>query len=99
MAASFSSSQKTCSLSPGWLRNSHQLIVRSDSGIKRKTGLKDKVVGITDATSYAALKESELDQKIATVWYYDDLTDCFGALASGDCDAVVVDSIVSGYYF
>ena len=98
MAASFSESQKTCSLSPGWLRNSHQLVVRSDSGIKRKTGLKDKVVGMTDATSFAALKESGLDQKIATVWYYEDLTACFSALASGDCDAVVVDSIVSGYY-
>jgi len=98
MAASFSESQKTCSLSPGWLRNSHQLVVRSDSGIKRKTGLTGKVVGITDATSFAALKESGLEEKIATVWYYDDLNACFSALATGDCDAVVVDSIVSGYY-
>lgn len=98
MAASFSDSQKTCSLSPGWLRNSHQLVVRSDSGIKRKTGLKGKVVGMTDATSFAALKAAELDSKVATVWYYEDLNACFSALAAGDCDAVVVDSIVSNYY-
>ena len=98
MAASFSESEKTCSLSPGWLRNSHQLVVRSDGGIKRKNGLKGKVVGMTDATSFSALKAAELDDKVATVWYYEDLTACFAALAAGDCDAVVVDSIVAGYY-
>ena len=32
------------------------------------------------------------------VWYYDDLSACFAALAAGDCDAVVIDGIVSGYY-
>ena len=98
MAASFSESTKSCSLSPGWLRNSHQLVVRSDSGINRKKAIKDKVVGLTDPTSMAALKAAELDTKIASFWYYDDLTDCFAALAAGDCDAVVVDSIVAGYY-
>ena len=98
MAASFAESTKSCSLSPGWLRNSHQLVVRSDGGIRRKSALKNKVVGITDPTSMSALKAAELDQKIASVWYYDDLTECFAALAAGDCDAVVVDSIVAGYY-
>ena len=98
MAASFAESTKSCSLSPGWLRNSHQLVVRSDSRINRKSALKGKILGITDPTSMAALKAAELDQKIASVWYYDDLTSCFAALAAGDCDAVVVDSIVAGYY-
>ena len=98
MAASFAESTKSCSLSPGWLRNSHQLVVRADSGINRKNALKGKTVGITDATSMAALKNAELDKKISSVWYYDDLSDCFSALAAGDCDAVVIDSIVAGYY-
>lgn len=98
MAASFAESTKSCSLSPGWLRNSHQLVVRADSGINRKKAIKGKVVGITDPTSLAALKTAELDTRIASVWYYNDLTECFSALAAGDCDAVVVDSIVAGYY-
>ena len=98
MAASFSESTKTCSLSPGWLRNSHQLVVLSGSGINRKNALKGKVVGVTDATAVAALKEGELDEKIGSLWYYDDLSACFSALAAGDCDAVVIDSIVAGYY-
>ena len=98
MAASFAESTKSCSLSPGWLRNAHQLVVRGDSGISRKNALKGKIVGLTDATSMAALKSAGLDEKISSVWYYEDLTACFSALASGDCDAVVVDSIVAGYY-
>ena len=98
MAASFKESESSCSLSPGWLRNSHQLVVRSESGIRRKSNLKDKVLGITDATSLSALKEDGLFDKITSVWYYQDLNACFNALAAGDCDAVVIDSIVSAYY-
>lgn len=98
MAASFSDSASTVSLSPGWLRNTHELVVRSDSRYTRKNSLKGKIVGIVDATALAALKESGMQEKIGSVWYYDDLSACFTALASGDCDAVVIDSIVSGYY-
>lgn len=98
MAASFAESTKTCSLSPGWLRNSHQLVVREGSGLNRKNALKGKVVGLTDVTSLAALKESGLYDKISSVWYYDDLSSCFAALATGDCDALIIDSIVAGYY-
>ena len=98
MAASFSESEKTCSLSPGWLRNSHELVVRAGSGINRKNSIKGKILGVTDVTSVTALKESGMYDKISSLWYYDDLTSCFNALASGDCDAVIIDSIVAGYY-
>lgn len=98
MAASFSGSSSSVSLSPGWLRNTHELVVRSDSRYTRKNSLKGKVIGITDATALAALKESGMDAKVGSVWYYDDLSACFAALAAGDCDAVVIDGIVSGYY-
>ena len=98
MAASFKESESSCSLSPGWLRNSHQVVVRSESEIRRKNNLKGKVLGITDATSLAALKEDGIFEKITSVWYYEDLNACFNALAAGDCDAVVLDSIVSAYY-
>lgn len=98
MAASFSGHSSNVHLSPGWLRNTHELVVRSDSRYTRKNSLKGKVIGITEATAYAALKESGLAAKIGSVWYYDDLSACFAALASGDCDAVVIDGIVSGYY-
>lgn len=94
----FPAAQSSVSLSPGWLRNTHELVVRSDSRYTRKNSLKGKVIGITDATALAALKESGMDAKVGSVWYYDDLSACFAALAAGDCDAVVIDGIVSGYY-
>ena len=100
MAASFVESEETCSLSPGWLRNSHEMVVREGSGINRKKHLKGKVLAVTDATSLAALKSAGLlDDKLKnTLWTYGDLISCFNALAAGDCDALVIDSIVENYY-
>lgn len=98
MAASFSESAETVSLSPGWLRNSHQLVVLSDSGIRRKNALKGKILALTDPTAYTALKEDGLSEKVASVWYYETLSECFSALITGDCDALVIDSIVAPYY-
>ena len=89
---------KNTTLSPGWLQNSHQLVVRSDSNYKNKKNLKGKIVGITDGTSEVALKTAEMTDVIGNIWYYEDLGSCFSALAAGDCDAIVIDSIVSGYY-
>lgn len=97
MAASFSGA-KNSSLSPGWLKNSHEIIVRSGSNIRRKKALKGKVIGLTDSTSLDALAADELTERLGAVWYYDDLSSCFNALAAGDCDAVVIDSIVEHYY-
>ena len=98
MAASFSESAETCSLSPGWLRNSHELVVLADSGLRRKNSLKGKILAVTDSTSLTALKTSGLEEKAGAVWHYEDLISCFSALAAGDCDALVIDSVVAGYY-
>lgn len=99
MAASYQNSKLKCSFSPGWITNTHEIIVRSNSGINRKKALKGKILGVTDATSVDALKADGLDAIAGAVWYYDDLSTCFNALAAGDCDAVVMDSIVSNYYY
>ena len=60
--------------------------------------LKGKTLGIADSTSMDALKACGLYDKAGAVWYYDDLRSCFTALATGDCDGVVIDSIVESYY-
>ena len=108
MAASFAGTEKTCSLSPGWLENSHELVVRTASKYTRKSSLKGRIIGVTDATSVDALRTAEMlktgeddkkaGKKAGAIWYYDDMSTCFNALAAGDCDAVVIDSIVANYY-
>ena len=41
---------------------------------------------------------ASLEEKAGAIWPYTDLISCFNARASGDCDALVIDSVVSGYY-
>ena len=71
-------------------------MVLNGSGLTRKNSLKGKVIGITDATSMAALKSSGLAEKAAAVWTYDDLIACFNALAAGDCDALATTCLLLG---
>lgn len=97
LPASYSSSADY-SLSPGWMENSHLLVVRKGSGLNKIRDLKNHNVGITDSTGRAALKNNTKIFDSLTLWEYGDIKSCFTALASGICDAVVVDSIVSAHY-
>lgn len=85
--------------SPAWMNNSHLLVVRQGSGLNRLKDLKGHNIGITDLTAEEALKFS--DEKISstvTLWSYGDIRTCFNALAAGECDAVIIDNIVSINY-
>ncbi len=87
------------SLSPAWMNNSHLLVVRQGSGLNRLKDLKKRNVAITDQTCEEALKFA--DEKVyaaVTVWSYPDIRTAFNALAAGECDAVVIDNIVSINY-
>lgn len=90
---------ETLSLSPPWMNNSHLVVVRQGGGLNRLKDLKKHNVGITDQTGENALKNS--DEKVyaaVTIWSYADIRTCFNALASGECDAIIIDNIVSINY-
>jgi len=97
LPASYSTSSDY-SLSPGWMENSHLLVVRKGSGLNKIRDLKNHNVGVTDGTSVKALKDNTKIFDTLTLWEYGDIKSCFTALASGICDAVVIDRIVSGHY-
>ncbi len=87
------------SLTPPWMNNSHLLVVRQGSGLNRLKDIKKRNVGITDLTAEEALKTA--DEKLCatvTFWSYTDIRTCFNALAAGQCDAVIIDNIVSINY-
>ena len=87
------------SLSPAWMNNSHLVVVRQGSGLNRLKDLKKRNVGITDQTGEEALKNN--DPKVydaVTIWQYADIRTCFNALAAGECDAIIIDNIVSINY-
>lgn len=93
------SSSADYSLSPGWMENSHLLVVRKGSGLNKIRDLKNHNVGITDTTAEKALKDNSKIFDTLTLWDYGNIKSCFTALAAGECDAIVIDSIVSAHYF
>ncbi len=86
------------SLSPGWMENAHLLVTRRGSGLTKVRQLKGKNIGLTDDTALRALKNGTKIYDSVTVWNYSDIRSCFTALAAGECDAIVIDSIVSAHY-
>ena len=97
LPAAFAESEEY-SLSPAWMTNSHLLIVRQGSGITKIKDLKKHNIGVTDSTSDLALKNNSKIYDSVTIWTYADIRSCFTALSAGDCDAVIIDNIVSINY-
>ena len=98
LGASVNTDSTQIVLSPSWLQNTHDLVVRQDSGYSRMNSLKGKVLGVIDSTSVEALKSSGLYEKAGAVWFYEDMQACMNALAAGNCDALVIDGILTSYY-
>ncbi len=98
LPASYSADSTDYSLSPGWMENSHLLVVRKGSGLNRVRSLRGHNIGVTDSTALLALQNNTKIYDTVTVWRYDDIRSSFTALAAGDCDAVVIDSIISSSY-
>lgn len=100
LPAAFDASTGKYSLSPGWMENSHLVIVRKGSGITKLKALKNRNLGVMDDTALASFNANGPEKIIdtVTVWYYEDLQRCFDALASGNCDAIVIDSIAASSY-
>ena len=84
--------------SPAWMQNSHLLVVRQGSGLNRVKDLKNHNIGVTDSTSELALKNNSKIYDSVTIWTYADIRSCFTALSTGECDALIIDNIVSMNY-
>lgn len=97
LPASFPASEDY-SLSPAWMQNSHLLVVRQGSGLNRVKDLKNHNIGVTDSTSELALKNNSKIYDSVTIWTYADIRSCFTALSTGECDALIIDNIVSMNY-
>lgn len=72
------------------------LLVKTDSGLKTLDDLADKTIGVQSATTGADYAEENKPDG-ATVKAFDDTTGLFGAIASGDVDAVLQDFPVNAY--
>ena len=88
------------SASPAYLANEKVLVVVSGSGIRNRKGLAGRALAMTfDPVSDAALSSEEgLRASLGSIKKLDSSADCFEALKTGGCDAIIVDSLALQYY-
>ena len=87
------------SMTDAYLNNDQMFVVRADSGIKKLSGLKGKVIGIQSGSSAQEALDSKEDFKASlknVVSFKDNIT-ALNDLDIGGVDAVLMDSVVANY--
>lgn len=88
-------------LSAAYLKNEIVLITRADSGIKTTRGLRGETVMLDSGEQYITALQSEgslIERCGAVERVNGGAQQCFAALQSGDCAAIVTDSVAMDYY-
>ena len=87
------------SLSPTYLDCDYEIVSLASSGINRKGELEGKTVGTVASSAMGAALEADtgLMENIGAVRAFFTEDDCFAALNSGMCDAVIVTSLYADY--
>lgn len=93
-----SSVTNTMDVSPAYLTNRYVLVARYSSHIRRRSGLKGKVLGVTVADEEVLYQDSKFVQSLGTVIYQTNSESLFQALMKGEVDGVLAPSIVAAYY-
>ena len=83
-----------------YMKNEKVIVVRADSNVRSKNGLRGRELGMTYApSSLAALQSDErLKNSLRSYIRYRSVDQCFEALQNGGCDAVLVDSVSADFY-
>ena len=87
------------SMTDAYLNNDQMFVVRADSGIKKLSELKGKVIGIQSGSSAQEALDSKEDFKASlknVVSFKDNIT-ALNDLDIGGVDAVLMDSVVANY--
>jgi polar amino acid transport system substrate-binding protein len=82
------------------MKNEQVLVVKSDSGISSQADLKGKKLALQTGSSAEEALDSNAEFKasLGEVNTMSDNMTCFMDLTQGGVDAVLVDSIVAGWY-
>jgi len=92
--------QESMSCSDAYMKNEQVLVVKSDSGISSQADLKGKKLALQTGSSAEEALDSNAEFKasLGEVNTMSDNMTCFMDLTQGGVDAVLVDSIVAGWY-
>lgn len=95
-----SSEQENIDITEAYIKSKKVLVALSGFGTSSKGALKGKEIGMTyDPLSLETLnQDATLSKKIHSYIQYKTTKDCFAALESGECNAVIVDDLAVDYY-
>lgn len=91
---------KQIAFSKPYMNNAQLIVVRSDSPITDRAGLKGKILGTQEGSSSidALDKQADFKNSLGEVKKYGDFVNALMDLEIGRIDAVLVDSVVGRYY-
>ena len=98
MAVSDSAVTDNMDVSPAYLASRYVLVARYGSHIRRRSGLKGKVLGVTVADEKVLYQNEKFVQSLGSVVYQTNTEGLFQALMKGEVDGALVSSIVAAYY-
>ncbi len=84
--------------SPAYLTSRYVLVARSGSHIRRRSGLKGKVLGVTVANQDVLYTNEKFVRSLGSVVYQTNTESLFQALMKGEVDGVLASSLVAAYY-
>ena len=85
-------------VSPAYLSSRYALVARYGSHIRRRSGLKGKILGVTVADEKVLYQNEKFVQSLGSVIYQTNTEGLFQALMKGEVDGVLASSIVAAYY-
>lgn len=84
--------------SPAYLTSQYVLVARSGSHIRRRSGLKGKVLGVTVVDEDVLYQNEKFVKSLGSIIYQTNTDGLFQALMKGEVDGVLVSSVVAAYY-
>ncbi len=98
MAVTESNIADSLDASPPYLSNRYVLVARYGSHIRRRSGLKGKVLGVTVADETVLYQNPKFVESLDSVIYQTNSEGLFQALMKGEVDGILAPSIVAAYY-
>ncbi|MCC8358152.1 MAG: transporter substrate-binding domain-containing protein [Oscillospiraceae bacterium] len=84
--------------SPAYLTSQYVLVTSTSTRIHRKSGLRNKILGVTVADMTVLQQDESFMNSLGAVVYQTDTDGLFQALKNGEVDGILVSSVVAAYY-
>ncbi len=98
MAVSEADLSENFDYSPAYLNSQYVLVARAGSHIRRRSGLKGKVLGVTVTDQDVLYQDEDFVNSLGSVIYQTNTDGLFQALMKGEVDGILVSSVVAAYY-